>query len=57
VPERQLDSYGYDAVKRLVDRSIDANSVFHASFDTEGRLIEMLNGPLRRWRYDGCGRP
>jgi hypothetical protein len=56
-PERQLDSYSYDEVNRLVDRSIDGNTVFHASFDTEGRLVELLNGVLRRWTYDGCGRP
>jgi hypothetical protein len=57
VPERQVDSYAYDEAKRLVDRSIDGNSVFHARFDAEGRLIELLNGALRRWTYDGCARP
>ena len=57
VPELQADSYGYDEAKRLVDRWIDGNSVFHARFDREGRLIELLNGTLRRWTYDGCARP
>jgi hypothetical protein len=57
VLERQLDSYAHDEAKRLVDRSIDGNSVFHARFDAEGRLIELLNGKLRRWSYDGCASP
>ncbi len=58
VPTEQHEaSYAYDDEGRLVDRSIDGNSVFHARFDAEGRLIELLNGTMiRRWTYDACGR-
>jgi hypothetical protein len=56
--EQHEAAYTYDQAGRLIDRSIDGKTVFHARYDESGRLIELLNGTVtRRWTYNGCGRP